>query len=211
MGKVKEDKEIEDKNWKTICTAAWSRRELAPRSVEIPWVLEVLEHISVWSWHCAMILELAWSFSMTCHDFVVPKYGWSSESENYIPSVYGRVSQICPAEFNSNPYQTHLAEITLKILISLLRWLWLGLELNCARQWPSRAGFKGTLVYGIVSSPARSRLSSWKPSPLICTNLGSSYLQSAVNPTIPSPDLDTYHGYVPWSKAELMLLLDSVD
>lgn len=143
-----------------------------------------------------MILEMAWSFSMTCHDFVVPRYGWSSESKNFIPSVYGRVSQICPAELN--PYQTHLAGITLKIFISLLRWHWLALGLNCAGQWPSRAGFKGTLVYGIVSSPARSSLSSWKPSPLICTNLGNSYLQSAVNPTTPPltwiPTMDMFLG-----------------
>jgi len=38
----------------------------------------------------------------------------------------------CPAEFNSNPDQTHLSMSLqiLKTLISLLRCVWSGLELN---------------------------------------------------------------------------------
>ncbi len=46
----------------------------------------------------------------------------------------------CPAEFRSNPEKTHLpvALVILKILISLFRCVWLGLELNSTGQRHSR-------------------------------------------------------------------------
>ncbi len=50
-----------------------------------------------------------------------------------------------PPEFSSNPYQTHLPVIflmILKTLISMLRSVWYGLELNSAGKWISRARFE---------------------------------------------------------------------